>query len=240
MPWLLACAVHADVAPEQEPGLAGCMAQQAFDAGADGTVELVWTWRFDGRGLPVRVTGDMWADGTDDSEMRYTYDEEGRLIQRDWDGDSDGHPEGRTIQYYDEAGHNVVTEEDHHADGVLESRTTRTWSGPELILEEIDRGADGTVDSLVRIQSVDGRKVRSEHDQDADGVVDGVRTFAYDAAGNVTLELGDVGSDGVLDDLERTLWDGPRRMRQEWEQPVDGSTDRRADWTWTCDGNDLN
>lgn len=56
------------------------LVQKDHDNGADGTVEVRWTWAYDDAGRKVREERDDGADGAPEARWEWAYDAAGRLV----------------------------------------------------------------------------------------------------------------------------------------------------------------
>ncbi len=179
-----------------------------YDAGADGTLDKVWTYTLDANDRIVEVTVDDDVDGTPDALQTFTWDESGHLVREtwdytyngvadyirslEWDGDNllvehfdtngDGIDDRRTEWAYNENGQPVDSWE-FEGDNTQASESTHwTYDGCALV-EEVTASLAGSVTRTQWGQDERGRTTSRIEDWDEDGVADRIWVTTYQCPG---------------------------------------------------------
>ncbi len=127
----------------------GHVVAQLTDWNNDGAVDETVTWTWDGD-RPLRAETDLGADGTVERLEAWVYDAQGNEVEYRYDVGNDGQPERRLLWVWDSAGQLIELTEilDNEGDGVVDttSISTRTYADGLLATEARDLDGNGTVD----------------------------------------------------------------------------------------------
>ena len=236
---LMACEVPLGIAAEDGGAptlpLANCIGTMNFDAGLDGIIEGQWVFFYNRYGEPGEATYDTQANGSIDSQMLYIYDDRDRLIERTWDGNGDSIIDARYTYLYDASDRLIELREDMQDDGRDERRRTYTYSENGPLLHEYAWAGDAL--SIISYEGTYG------YAQDFNSTIlwqtpgvsrTQVSRFQNDV-GLLIHEETDKDLDGVLDQIEDTLWDEEGRiLLVDKDADANGTADYRSTWSYAC------
>lgn len=120
-----------------EPLVQHCDARVETDRDGDGQVDSADFYRYDERGLIVKLEKDLDFDQQIDTEEIYTYNDDDLVIKAEVDEDLDGAIDSETTINYDTSGNEVLRRTDRDLDGSYEQVIEQTWE-EGLLVERVD------------------------------------------------------------------------------------------------------
>ncbi|MCP4488050.1 MAG: hypothetical protein GY820_12130 [Gammaproteobacteria bacterium] len=105
--------------------------------------------------------------------------------------------------------------------------------------EDNDTDADGSPDNIrTYTYDANGNLLTESYDDDADGSLDSIDTYTYDANSNLLTESYDDDADGSSDGIETYTYDtNGNRLTYSYDMNGDGSLDEIKTYTYTYDAN---
>jgi len=175
-----------------------------YDYGADGSIEDLCRYCYNGDGILIRYEFDEGGDGTVDMVHTYVWDmsfEPPRIQRKEADLFDDGSIDAVEYLCYDDTGLKIRSEIDNDNNGAIDELVYYGYnSAGELILEEHDVSCDGSVEySFMSFYDKKGNLSHAYYYYGNDPVVDGTYQYFYDASGRLIRMQCDVYADGVID-----------------------------------------
>lgn len=203
------------------------------DADADGKVDFVQSWTFEGdRQIGWKTDAD--ADGTWDS--RYEEDwTDNRVQQTRTDNDEDADWDLVRTYTYDASGTLVRLDTDSDGDGKTDQVDSYTNNAAgQLLRSESDTDADGKPNAVEeRDYNESGHQVAQRNDYEADGEWDALwEGWDHDADGNVGRARSDANADGEWDREWWYTWMQGRQTSIRFDSDGDGVPNTVFEWEY--------
>ena len=166
---------------------AGNLARELVDLDGDGRPDRVTVYEYDAAGNVTRQQADTDGDGSADQVESHEYDATGNISQELYYEDGVRRPRQVSYEYGDD--NRLTRREDIGADGKLNSIDTLEYDARGNLLREASKSGDG-YEYRISVHTYDamGNRTRTEEDGDGDGMVDTIRSWEYDADGNLVRE----------------------------------------------------
>lgn len=238
------------------------------DDGADGIFEYIYTSDYDAYGYLARSGEDHDGNGIEDASYTYTNDADGNLLVFEYDDDGDGTASQRSVFEYDNAGNRIREEDDNDADGTPDSIQAYEYDGDNRLTRyDVDYTNDGvidrvesreydgngnlilfyrdnitdTADNFFRHYVYDANDNLISYKVEINGAFEEIRTYAYDADGNMLQKTIDHDGDGVVDENEEYEYDAyGNTINEQYDSNGDEIFDRtlvstyqKTGWAWT-------
>jgi hypothetical protein len=166
---------------------AGNLARELVDRDGDGRPDRVTVYEYDAAGNVTRQQWDSDGDGTAERVESYEYDTAGNITRELAYENGDRRPGQVSYEYGDD--NRLTRREDIGADGKLNSIATFEYDARGNLLREASKLGDGYEYGIsVHTYDAKGNRTRTEEDREGDGVVDTIRSWEYDADGNLVRE----------------------------------------------------
>ena len=227
----------------------------------DITTMSSYQYEYDSNNRITRKTSDEDGDGKPDQIERYAYDARGNVTRELTDWDANGSTDQITTYEYDIYNNVTLLEQDNDADGTVDE--SQSWpyhyvhdAQGNVVRRVLDQSGDGRPNEIVGYAYHANGSLAQEDRWSTEDSEHNVRTWQYDALGNLTLEELDHDANGTVDSTVNFEYDACsypklRQMRdaensitsvESWQHDTQGQL-RRYDWDtgqfWIDDMGDL-